>query len=185
MRRVIISGGPHTGKSTLLEALKSKYPDADFVPEPAQRVITRELIEAAADPKYIPRLPTFDYSLFAPLVLAEALKLEAATPSKADLVFQDRSLIDTVGYCRLNGLEDFIPETQRRIKDANYAFALFCEPVGEYQATEIRRETAEEAALTHTFLAEAYDSSGIEVIHLPNVPVNERLAIIREHLLVI
>jgi len=185
MLRVIITGGPHSGKSTLLEALKGQYTDADFVPEAAHRVITRELIEAAADPSYAPRLPTFDYSLFAPLVLAETIKLEAATPPHKKLVFHDRSLIDTIGYCRLSGVETYIPETQRLIKDANYAFALFCEPVGVYQATEIRRETAEEAALAHIFLAEAYDSSGIELVHLPNVSVGERLAIIAEHLRVV
>lgn len=179
MRKVPISGGPHSGKTTLLEALRSEYVDAYFVAEPAERVISRELAKQAEDATYTPNVPWIDYSKFGPEVADESVALEGEIPSGADLVFQDRSLIDTIAYCRLNGFESFIPEVERRIKVARYSLALFCEPVGTYTATDVRRETAEEANRTHDFLAEAYDHSGITVIHLPAVPVLERLSIVR------
>jgi predicted ATPase len=163
----------------LLEALRSEFEDAYFVPEPAERVITRELAKQAHDATYTPNVPWIDYSKFGPEVADESVVLEAEIPDGADLVFQDRSLIDTIAYCRLNGFESFIPEVEKRIKVAKYLLALFCEPVGTYTATEVRRETAEEAQRTHDFLAEAYDHSGIMVIHLPAVSVQERLSIIR------
>lgn len=179
MRKIPISGGPHSGKTTLLEALGAEFADAYFVAEPAERVITRELARQAEDPTYTPNVPWLDYSKFGPEVVDESVVLEAVIPEATDLVFQDRSLIDTIAYCRLNGFEDFIPEVERRIKVARYSLALFCESVGAYTATDVRRETAEEAQRTHDFLAEAYDSSGITVIHLPAVPVPERISIIR------
>lgn len=182
MRKFPISGGPHSGKTTLLEALRSEFVDAHFVAEPAERVISRELAKQAEDATYIPNVPWIDYSKFGPEVADESVLLEADIPDSADLVFQDRSLIDTIAYCRLNGFESFIPEVEQRIKVARYSLALFCEPVGAYTATEIRRETAEEAQRTHDFLAEAYDHSGITVIHLAAVPVRERIEIVREHI---
>lgn len=179
MRKIPISGGPHSGKTTLIEALKSEFPNAFFVPEPAERVISRELSKQAELTNYTPVVPWIDYSLFGPVVADESVELEQKIPHSADLVFQDRSLIDTIGYCRLNGFESFIPEVKRRIRAANYAFALFCEPVGNYTTTEIRRETAEEARRTHDYLSEAYDQSGINIIHLPAVIIAERVDIIR------
>ena len=179
MRKIPISGGPHSGKTTLLEALGTEFEGAYFVAEPAERVITRELARQTEDPTYTPNVPWLDYSKFGPEVADESVVLEADIPEDTDLVFQDRSLIDTIAYCRLNDFESFIPEVERRIKVARYSLVLFCEPVGMYTATEVRRETAEEAQRTHDFLAEAYDNSGITVIHLPAVPVPERIDIIR------
>ncbi len=179
MHKVPISGGPHSGKTTLLEALRNEFEGAHFVAEPAERVITRELARQAEDATYTPNVPWIDYSKFGPEVADESVTLEADIPNSAELVFQDRSLIDTIAYCRLNGFESFIPEVERRIMIARYSLALFCEPVGTYTTTDIRRETAEEAQRTHDFLAEAYDHSGIQVVHLPAVPVPERLSIMR------
>jgi predicted ATPase len=179
MRKIPISGGPHSGKTTLLEALSMEYPDAYFVPEAATEVINRELAAEQAEPGYTPRVPWLDYRIFAPLVLQESLTLEAAIPDSKNLVFQDRSLIDTIACLRLNGVAEFQEDTWRQIRTAKYTVALFCEPVGSYTATEVRRETAEEARRTHDFLAEAYDHAGITVIHLPAVSVPERLSIIR------
>lgn len=180
MFKIPISGGPHTGKTTLLEALHREFREAYFVPEPAETVIARELAKQALNPDYTLVAPWIDYSIFGPAVADESVSLEADIPEKASLVFQDRSLIDTIAYCRLNGFEKFIPEVQRRIKLANYTLTLFCEPVGTYKVTDIRRETADEAKRTHDFLAQAYDESGIQIVHLPAVSVDDRIAIVRD-----
>jgi len=180
MRKIPISGGPHSGKTTLLEALKTEFPEAHFVPEPAETVITRELAKEAENPDYTPIVPWIDYTKFGPAVADESETLEAAIPATTTTVFQDRSLIDTIGYARLSGFESFVPEVQRRAKLANYTLALFCEPVGNYAATNIRRETVEEARVTHDFLAKAYDEAGIPIVHLPAVSVENRLQIVHE-----
>lgn len=182
MRKIPISGGPHAGKTTLLEALKIEYPDAYFVHEPATEVIENELAVAENDPDYEPRVPWIDYSKFGPLVTSKSVELESAIPDSADLVFQDRSLIDTIAYCRLNNFDEYIPDVKKHIRIARYAIAFFCETVGEYTSTEIRRESAEEAQRTHDFLSEAYDESGIPVVHLPAISTEERLTVIKNAL---
>ena len=182
MRKIPISGAPHSGKTTLLEALKSEFPAAYFVPEPAETVITRELAKQTANSDYTPVVPWIDYEKFGPAVADESELLEANIPPATEIVFQDRSLIDTIGYARLNGFESFVPEVQRRARLACYVFALFCEPVGTYTTTDIRRETAEEALRTHDVLAQAYDEFGISVVHLSSVSVEERIVMVHDSL---
>ena len=125
MKKVLISGGPHAGKTTLLNTLQRVYTDAHFLPEPATEVITRELEHKQRNSNYTPKVPWLNYYDFAPLVLEETLRLEAIIPKVSKLVFQDRSLIDTIAYLRLNNISDYQDETWEYIKTANYALAFF------------------------------------------------------------
>lgn len=102
MIKIPISGGPHTGKTTLLEALRHEFPDAYFVPEPATEVIEHELALHNSNPDYIPNVPWIDYKKFGPVVGERSVELEALIPTTARVAFQDRSLFDTIGYARLN-----------------------------------------------------------------------------------
>jgi predicted ATPase len=183
MRKIIISGGPHTGKSTLLKALKDKFPEAYFVSEPAESLLTRELIKQARNQDYTPVAPWINYAKFGPAVTQESIALESKIPSNSKIVFQDRSLIDTIGYCRLNHFDKFIIEVQKLITKANYNLAFFCDPVGEYESNDIRRESFDEAKKTHEVLLKAYMESGISLIRLPPVSVRRRVQIVQKNLL--
>jgi len=186
MRKIPISGGPHSGKTTLFEALKLEFPDAYFVAEPAEAVISRELARKAAANaaglSYDPIVPWIDYTKFALVVVNKSESLEATIPRDADIVFQDRSLIDNIGYARLNGFDSFIPTIQQKAHMARYVLSFFCEPVGTYTMTDIRRETPEQARTTHDYLARAYDEFDVPVVHLPAVSVAERIEIIRHEI---
>jgi len=182
MRKIIIAGGPHTGKTTLLKALEYKFPEAYFVPEPAETLIARELLKQERDHDYVPVLPWIDYKLFGPAVTQESVALESKIPPHVDLAFQDRSLIDAIGYCRLNHFNTFIIKVKRLIDEANYGLAFFCEPVGDYLTTDIRRESYSQAKRTHQFLQKAYQESGIPVIELPPVPVHQRIEIVQTNI---
>jgi predicted ATPase len=179
MKKILITGGPHSGKTTTVNALREVYPDAVFVPEAAEQVIHRENKKARDNPKYKPVYPVTNFPAFAPLVLEEALKSELKIPGDSKMVFLDRGLIDHIGYSKLNDYEVHVPAIKQHIKAANYALAFFCEPVGKYTKTEIRHEEPEIALQIHNYLLRAYAESGIEVIHLPPVSLKERLEIIR------
>jgi predicted ATPase len=182
MRKIPISGGPHTGKTTLFNALREEFPDAHFLSEPAGIVMDRELRNEQATKGYAGVFPWNNYPAFARLVIDQSVELESNIPPGADLVFQDRSLIDNVAYGRLLRYTELIPELERHIEAAQYTCVLFCAPVGRYTQTQVRWETAEEALRTHEFLAAAHDGSGVPVLHLPSVTTEERLAIIRASL---
>jgi len=167
-----------------MKHLKEEYPDACFVPEAATNVMESEREKQkeaeAVGLEYEPIMPMTNYPAFRPLVLREAVKLEADISEDANLVFMDRSFIDQVGYNQVNGFDSANAELEQKIKLANYAFVLFCEPVGKYKQTPDRQETPEEARVRHDALSVVHDMSDVQIVHLPAQPVPERLAIIRE-----
>jgi predicted ATPase len=179
MRKIPISGGPHTGKTTLFNALMEEFPDAHFLSEPAGIVMDREMKKEQDTEGYAGVFPWNNYPAFARLVIDQSIELERSIPPATDLVFQDRSLIDNIGYGRLLRYTELLPELERHIQAARYKCVLFCSPVGTYTRTEVRWETLEEAQRTHEFLTVAHNGCGVPVLHLPPVPTKERLAIIR------
>jgi predicted ATPase len=167
MYKIPISGGPSTGKSTIFDTLTQKYPDAHFVYEAAEIVIKRELTKQKEEPGYEPIMPVTNYRKFAPLVMAQQKENEDAIPEDADLVIMDRCVIDNLGYLAYNGITDYVSEVNRRARAANYTMAFFCDWLGFFEQTEVRRETEEQGLAIHRHLESAYHSSNINVIHLP------------------
>jgi predicted ATPase len=179
MRKIPISGGPSTGKTTLFNALRAEYPDAHFVEEAATTVIKKELEKQKDDPLYEPVMPVTNYRGFAPLVMAQQVADIEAIPEDAELVFLDRCIIDNLGYLAFNGVTDFVPEVRSQAKAAKFTMAFFCDWLGKFEQSDIRRETAEEGLAVHQHLEAAYHESELSVVHLPAVSVADRLQIVR------
>ena len=180
MKRIIIAGGPCTGKTTLINALKEKFPDAYYAPEAAESVIARELDRAKADENYTPIVPWTEYEKFVPLVIDESLVIESAIPDDVEIAFLDRSLIDNFAYFEINNYHDYHDLVQEKVADAKYDMALICEPVGIHETTEIRREDAEQAAKVHGIIKDVYKKSGIKIVEIPFVTVPERVDIVSD-----
>src|ERR1019366_10304963 len=108
MRKIILSGGPSTGKTTTFELLKEAYKDAFFVEEAAEIVIKRELAKQEKNPDYEPIMPVTKFRKFAQLVIEQQLASEEAIPNDAELVFLDRSFIDNLGYLAINGVPELV-----------------------------------------------------------------------------
>lgn len=178
MRKIILSGGPHTGKTTLMNGLRQHLSgNVHFVPEPAEILIKEELSKETREPGYRGVFPTTRYAEFVDMVVAKSVELEEAIPDNASIAVLDRSLIDNIGYARLNGQEHLVPNLQRLVTAARYSTALLCDFVGKYTQTAVRPESWEFAQAIHGHLLRAYDESGIEVVHLPAVGVDDRLAL--------
>lgn len=178
MRKIILSGGPHTGKTTLLDRLKEDFPNIHYTPEPATNVIEVEKQKEQEQKGYVGKFPWNNYAEFGLLVMAESVKLENEISTNVKTVILDRSLIDTVGYLRLEQCLHLVPEIKSLIREANYDIVLFCDFVGEYTANHIRHEDECKARLTHDFLLNAYKESGLELIHVPPISVDERVKIV-------
>jgi predicted ATPase len=176
--KIPISGGPHAGKTTLMGDLRERFPDAHFVPEPAELVIASELLQFEADSGYAMRVPWLDYINFASLAIAKSERLERDIPAYKKLAFQDRSLIDNIAYARINDGEQIIPGVREKIALAKYSFAMICEPVGEHTLTDIRRESADEAIAIHQALVTAYEESGLDVISIPAISREARVDLV-------
>lgn len=178
MRKIIISGGPHTGKTTLLNKLKERHPYIHYVSESATNVIEKEKRKELEDSNYVGKFPWNNYPEFGKLVIQESLILESEIPQETKIVILDRSLIDTLAYARLENCDFLIPSVKSLIESANYDTVLFCDFVGEYSATDIRHEDEEKARKTHNYLLRAYDESDLKLVHIPSVSVEDRVGLV-------
>lgn len=177
MKKLVLSGGPSTGKSTLFECLKHRYTSAYFVEEAAEEVINEQLKLEQDNHDYMAILPTKSYYQFLPLVVKKQLENEAAIPKNANLVFLDRSLLDNLAYI---GYNNHVPEKsliEKINRFASYDIIFFCDWLGKFQQNQVRREDSDQALAIHMQLEQIYHKSDVPVVHLP--PVNEvaRLAI--------
>jgi predicted ATPase len=91
----VITGGPGSGKTTLIEAL-ARAGHAHTIE--AGRAIIQE--QAAIDG---PALPWRDPGLFTELMLCWEIRSYRAFRDRGESVFFDRGVPDLVGYCRLIG----------------------------------------------------------------------------------
>jgi len=182
MYKIPISGGPNTGKTEIIKLLETRYPEAHIVHEPATQVIAEELGKVDIDDSYIPSVPWLNYSKFGPLVMQRSIDLEAEIPRETELVFLDRSLIDTIAYAELEGCSEIAEKARKYANAASYTLAFFCEPVGTFTSTSIRREDYKKASETHELLRQTYQDFGKPVHTLPDEPLASRFFRIRDRI---
>ncbi|MBW3011717.1 ATP-binding protein [Candidatus Woesearchaeota archaeon] len=165
MKKYIITGGPCTGKTTILNALKEK--GYSTVPEAARILIKEQQKNGGI-------FPWNNLEKFKELVIEKQLELESQAEPNA---FLDRSLIDLLAYC---------PHVENRIralvKESNYTTAFLLEPLQFYEQDEQRKETKEQARAFHEKTYAAYQKLHIPVIRVPNIGIHERVGFILNHI---
>jgi predicted ATPase len=171
-RFFVLTGGPGSGKTTLIEALRR----AGFATSlEAGRGIIRDQSDIGGQ-----ALPWRDSALFAELMLSwEMRSYQAAREQTGRPVFFDRGVADTLGYLRLSGLP--VPEHIRVAADRfRYNPRVFVAPPWPeiFAQDEERRQTLDEVERTYDVLAGVYTELGYELIPLPLAPVEERLRFI-------
>ncbi len=170
-RFFVLTGGPGSGKTTLIEALAKR---GFATAAEAGRGIIRDqqAIGGAA-------LPWADRSLFAELMLSWELRSYQVALGEAGPVFFDRGVPDTMGYLRLCGLPvpGHIANAARRFRYNRRVFIAPPWPDIFEQDTE-RKQTLDEAERTFRAVSKVYAELGYELLELPRAPVETRLRMI-------
>ncbi|AZO29508.1 MULTISPECIES: AAA family ATPase [unclassified Mesorhizobium] len=167
-RFIVLTGGPGSGKTTLIEALKA----AGFATAPeAGRDIIRDQVAIGGA-----ALPWQDRTLFADLMLSWELRSWHAAHAEPGPVFFDRGAPDTIGYLRLCGLPvpDHVTSAAEKFR---YARRVFIAPPWPeiFAQDEERKQTLDEAERTFQSVTSVYAELGYELVPLPLAPVEERL----------
>jgi predicted ATPase len=167
VNKIIISGGPGAGKSSLLEALKAV--GFHCVPE-----VSRELIrsQVATNAECV---PWKDLDCFARLCL-DKMMYDYRSASDKSLVFFDRGIPDIIAYLRFGGLEAggaFLAAARKY----RYAADVFIAPPWEeiYVNDDERWQTFHEAAALYREICQVYKEFGYTIISLPLVPIAKRV----------
>lgn len=167
----IISGGPGSGKSSLLAALRQQ--GFKTMPEAGRAIIQDQVAIGGT------ALPWADRQAFAELMLGWELRSHHEALSLAETVFFDRGVPDVIGYLRICGLD--VP---RHILTAaekfRYNTRVFLAPPWRkiFHEDEERKQSWDEAVATFESMVRTYESLNYEIVRLPLTSVEERNAFV-------
>lgn len=172
---VVLIGGPSSGKTTLIEALKEKghtcYPE-----------VSREVIKEAQE-QGIEQLFLEKPLLFSELLLEGRKKqYHLAQQESASVVFLDRGIPDVLAYMHYIG--DAYPSFfDQACKDHAYTTIFVLPPWKEIYISDAERyENYEQAVLIHNHLTETYKNYGYTLTEVPKESVANRVDFILKHL---
>lgn len=178
MNKIVITGGPSSGKSTLIEALKNK--EYSVIEEGALELIEKEKKEGGNI------FPWTDPEKFQEKVFLDQIKREENINEEKEIIFLDRSLIDILAYC-LHYSVNPPKDLKKEIEKANYSkvFILDMLPKEYWTQTRngrVRMHTYEMGVEIHEKIEETYEKSGLEIIYVPFISVEERVKFIEENI---
>lgn len=175
LRRVAFTGGPGSGKTTLIDHLARG--GLACMPE-AGRAIIRDQSAIGG-----PALPSADRAAFAQGMLTWELRSWHEAGRLGGPVLFDRGLPDIVGYLRLCGLA--VPaHVERAARLFRYHGTVFVAPPWEaiYETDAERAQDFAEAAATHREVTQAWREFGYQTVSLPLASIPERAAFVRTRL---
>ena len=168
----VITGGPGSGKSTIIELLREKKYVTTI--ERARHYIDTQRMAGKTVEEILKNQLEFQYGIL-------DLQIEQETTlSPAETVFLDRAIPDTLAYIRFLKL----PLNEKLRNALNYAaykkiFILDCLPLVKDYA---RQEDEIAQKKIHELLSEVYESLAYPVIHVPVLEPNERVEFILTNL---
>ncbi|KVU27791.1 ATPase [Burkholderia ubonensis] len=174
-RFFVVTGGPGSGKSTLIDALER----AGFArSQEAGRGVIQD--QVAVDG---PALPWRDRSAFAELMLGWEMRSHHLARQARGPVFFDRGVPDVIGYLRRSGLA--VPaHADAAARRFRYHRRVFIAPPWPdiYTQDAERRQDFAEAVRTYDAMVECYASYGYRLIELPRASVKARVRFVLDAL---
>jgi predicted ATPase len=172
-RFFVVTGGPGSGKSTLIEALARAGFGGSVE---AGRGIIQDQVAIGGR-----ALPWIDPALFADMMLAWEMRSYHIAQGQAGHIFFDRGVPDVTGYLRLMKLP--VPKyVEKAVESFRYNRRVFIAPPWEaiFSQDRERKQDFAEAVRTYESLATTYAGYGYELVELPRAPVEERARVVLE-----
>jgi predicted ATPase len=169
---VVITGGPGSGKTTLIDALAAR--GFARTQEAGRGVIQDQAAIGGA------ALPWRDPPAFAELMLAWEMRsfhmAEHSAAHRPGPVFFDRGVPDTIGYLSLLGLP-VPPHMEKAAELFRYNARVFIAPPWPeiFAQDRERRQDFAEAERTYEAMVETYTRLGYRLVELPRATVAERV----------
>lgn len=173
-RFFVITGGPGSGKSTLIEALQqSGY--ITSVEAGRGIICDQKAIGGSA-------LPGSDPILFAEMMLSWEMRSYHMAERQTGTVFFDRGVPDVLGYLRMLNLP--VPTHVRNAADVfRYNRRVFIAPPWPeiFRQDGERKQGLEEAIQTHDAMVATYTALGYDLVEIPRSPVEERVRFVLDN----
>ncbi|MFZ0733215.1 MAG: AAA family ATPase [Candidatus Sulfotelmatobacter sp.] len=167
----VITGGPGSGKSTLIDALEGRGYTRTIE---AGRGVIQDQVAIGGN-----ALPWRDPSSFAELMLCWEMRSYQVAQRTSGPVFFDRAVPDVIGYLRLMNLP--VPAHLRKAAEIlRYSRKVFIAPPWPeiFAQDRERKQDFDEAIRTYEAMVVTYSEFGYELIELPRSPVEERVVFV-------
>jgi len=168
----VISGGPGVGKTTIVNELeKLKYA---VIPEAAR-------IVAESDERFAGKsVNEINHKKFQEEILKRQIQMQENFLLKNhEFGFSDRGFGDSMVYCKIRNV-NFPKKYLDYVKSFRYLGVFVLEPLRFYKTDGLRVETKEEQQEIHDEIVGVYENLGYDLIKIPQMPVEERIAMILE-----
>lgn len=167
----VITGGPGSGKTTLIEALATRGIATSA--EVGRAIIKEEVASGGT------ALPWADHHAFAERMLIREIAAHAAALARAEPVVLDRGVPDVAGFLRVSGLA--VPPTiDAAARRCRYHPIVFIAPFWPeiFTGDAERKQTPDEARATFAVMIETYRHYGYRLAELPRAGVAARVSFI-------
>ncbi|MBR9845738.1 MAG: ATP-binding protein [Algicola sp.] len=166
-RKIVITGGPGTGKSSIInELIKRNYTCFEEI----SRQVTLDARKDGIEQLFLTK-PL----LFSELLLdARTKQFHEATSASEDLVFLDRGLPDVVAYmdyANSNYPDHFVETCTKHVYDHVFVLAPWQEI---FVSDSERYENFDQAVQIHDALLQTYERFGYELIDVPFDSIEKR-----------
>lgn len=176
-RKIVITGGPGTGKSSLINELTNQK---FFCMNEISRKVTLDARENGIEQLFL-KAPL----LFSQLLLeGRVQQFISADKEKADIVFFDRGIPDVHGYMNYIGVD--YPDVYKE-KSLKYRYTtIFMTPPWQeiYQSDNERYESYEQSLAIHNHLKKTYLELEYSILDVPIGSINERVQFILNSVLI-
>ncbi len=169
-QKYIITGAPGTGKTAIIDTLKK---EGHSCAEEISRTIIIEQIANGGD-----ALPWKNLAAFSQQVIA-LRKLQHTNAPQGRTHFFDRGIIDVIAYLKHDKLA-VNNEIMEMVKQFPYNKTVFYTPIWAeiYTNDNERKEDIITAKNIENVLLTTYQSFGYNLVEVPKLTVNERIAFI-------
>ena len=171
----VITGGPGSGKSTLIEALAA----AGVATSPeVGRAIIREEVAAGGT-----ALPWRDHRAFAERMVEREVAAHRAALATGRPVVLDRGVPDVIGFLRISGLA-VPPHIDAAARACRYNPRVFIAPWWPdiFTTDAERKQTPQEARATFAVMVATYRDYGYRLVELPRATVAARVAFVMDQI---
>jgi predicted ATPase len=170
-RFFIITGGPGSGKSSLIEALQERGYSGTIG---AGRGVIQDQVATGGS-----ALPWGYRLLFAEMMLSWEVRSYHMARLASGTVFFDRGVPDVLGYLKLCDLTA-PPHMLKAAEDFRYNRRVFIAPPWQdiFRQDRERKQDFDEAVRTCEALVETYAALNYTLVELPRVSIEERLRFI-------